>query len=81
MLTILIALFVNFLTRLSQKTNLSQTHLSVLLSIIAGTVYYIATNYYSIERKELVNVVAEIYACTQIAYNLWKKYIDPVKLH
>lgn len=71
---VLFGLAVNVITRLSWKLKLSKTYVSVLLCLIWWTAYYVMTNYYSVERKQLVIFVSGAYATSQLIYNLLKKW-------
>lgn len=70
---ILIWLLTQLLTRLSEKWKVSQTYVAVWLSIILWAGYYIATKYYSIQRQQVVEFIAGVYASSQLIYNLAKK--------
>lgn len=70
---LLIGLLTQLLTRLSEKWKVSQTYIALGLSIILGAWYYIATKYYSVERQQVVEFVAWVYATSQVIYNLAKK--------
>lgn len=61
------------LTKLSEKLKVSKTWLSIGLSLIGGTVYYVVSNYYALERSALVGFVTQAYASSQLIYNLIKK--------
>ena len=66
----LLTLATNVLTRLIKKTKISGTFVAMWLSIIGGAIYYIATNYYAIEREKLVWFVLGIYGASQLVYGL-----------
>lgn len=70
---ILLWLLTQFITKLSEKLKVSQTYVSIGLAFILGVGYYIATNYYQIERQQAVEWFAWVYASSQIFYNLFKK--------
>lgn len=69
----LLWLITSVLTRLSNKFKVSQTYLAIILSILLGAWYYVATNYYQVERQQLVERATWVYASSQIIYNLLKK--------
>lgn len=73
MAILLIWLLTQLLTRLSEKRNVSQTYIALWLSIILGAGYYIATTYYAVQRQQVVEFVAGVYASSQVIYNLAKK--------
>lgn len=66
-------LVVNILTYLSTKTGLSGTVMSVLLSILVGTMYYILTEHYAVTYQQLALFVWGAYATSQFVYNLLVK--------
>ena len=70
---LLIWLFVNILTWIATKLKVSWTYVAIWLSVIGGAVYYISQNYYPTEAKQVLAVLAWIYATSQIVYNLLKK--------
>lgn len=69
----LLWLIASALTWLSNKFKVSQTYLAIILSIILWAWYYVATNYYQVERQQLVERATWVYASSQIIYNLLKK--------
>ena len=71
--SVLIWLLVEILTKASEKWKVSQTYLAVGLSILLWAWYYIATKYYSVERKQVVEFVAWVYASSQLLFSLFKK--------
>lgn len=70
---VLLWVLTQLLTRLSEKTKLSQTYVAVILSILLWAWYYIATKYYSVQRQQVLEFVGGVYASSQIIYNLCKK--------
>lgn len=78
---ILIGLATNFLTRVSKKLNLSWTYMAIILSVVSWTIYYLATKYYVVERKEFITFLSGIYATSQIVFQLIKKLwiLDNIK--
>jgi len=69
----LLWLIASALTRLSNKFKVSQTYLAIILSILLWAWYYVATNYYQVERQQIVERATWVYASSQIIYNLLKK--------
>lgn len=78
---ILIWLLTNLLTWLAWKLKWSKTYISVAAAIVAGTIYYLATNYYSAQWQEVVTFIAGVYASSQLIFNILKKmwYLDSNK--
>ena len=70
---VLIWLLTQLLTRLSEKTKLSQTYIALWLSIILWAWYYVATKYYAIQWQQILEFVGWVYASSQLFYNLAKK--------
>lgn len=70
---LLIGFAVNVLTWVATKFKLSWTYVALILSLAGGAVYYLATNYYPDELKQVLIVLAWIYATSQTIYNLLKK--------
>lgn len=71
--TVLLWLLVQVITKFSEKFNVSQTYVSIGLALILWLGYYIATNYYQMERQQAVECFGWVYASSQIFYNLFKK--------
>jgi hypothetical protein len=61
------------ITELAKKLNISATYVSLWLAFIGGTIYYVAVNYYQLERKEVVTFVTGVYWASQVIYNIIKK--------
>ena len=74
MAEILIWLFVQIITKLSEKWWVSQTYLSIGLAILLWLCYWLLTNYYELEWQQAVESIWGIYASSQIFYNLFKKW-------
>ena len=70
---LLIWLLVEILTKASEKRKVSQTYLALWLAIILGAGYYVATNYYAIQRQQIVECMWWVYASSQLFYSLFKK--------
>ena len=70
---VLLGLLTQMITKASEKWNVSQTYLSIGLAIILGAGYYVATTYYNVEWKMIVNWIWGVYASSQIFYNVFKK--------
>ena len=69
----LLWLITSVLTWLSNKLKVSQTYLAIILSLLLWAWYYVATNYYAVERQQIVERATGVYASSQIIYNLLKK--------
>jgi uncharacterized membrane protein YwaF len=63
-------ILVNILTYLSKKLKLSGTVMSVLLSLLVGTMYYVITNYYGATYEQIAIFVWGAYATSQVIYNI-----------
>ena len=74
MAEVLIWLFVQIITKLSEKWWVSQTYLSIWLAILLWLIYWLLTNYYELERQQAIQNIWGIYASSQIFYNLFKKW-------
>lgn len=61
------------ITELAKKLHISATYVSLGLAFIGGTVYYVATNYYALQREEVVTFVTGVYWASQVIYNIIKK--------
>ena len=61
------------LTFASKKTNLSQTWIAMILSLVVWAGYYVAINYYNFQWESLVKFVGGVYASSQLIYNLIRK--------
>lgn len=72
---VLITLATNIITRLVKKLNIDGTFVAMGLALIGGAIYYIATNYYAIERETLVTFVLGIYGASQLVYGLIIKHL------
>lgn len=70
---ILLWLLVQIITKASEKRKVSQTRLSIWLALILWTWYYVLSNYYSIQRQQIVERAWWVYASSQIFYNVFKK--------
>lgn len=70
---ILLWLLVQIITRASEKWKVSQTRLSIWLALILWAWYYVLSNYYSIQRQQIVERAWWVYASSQIFYNVFKK--------
>lgn len=70
---LLIWLLTNILTRASKTLKLSGTYMAIIISVVAWTVYFLATKFYIVEWKELMVFLGGIYATSQIVYGLLKK--------
>lgn len=70
---ILLWLLVQIITKASEKRKVSQTRLSIWLALILWAWYYILSNYYSIQRQQIVERAWWVYASSQIFYNVFKK--------
>ena len=73
MTAVLLWLVVQIITKLSEKWKVSQTYVSIWLALLLWVGYYVATNYYSIQRQQAVEWFGWVYASSQIFYNLFKK--------
>lgn len=71
---VLFGLAVNVITWLAGKLKISKTYVSIWLSFVGGTVYYVMTNYYPVEWDSVVIFVGGVYATSQLIYNLLKKW-------
>lgn len=69
----LLWLIASALTWLSNKFKVSQTYLAIILSILLWAWYYVAINYYQVERQQLVEWATWVYASSQLIYNLLRK--------
>lgn len=70
---ILLWLLVQMITKASEKWKVSQTRLSIWLALILWAWYYVLSNYYSIQRQQIVERAWWVYASSQIFYNVFKK--------
>lgn len=70
---LLLWLFVNVLTRVAGKLNVSKTYIALILSIIGGWIYFYFTNYNLELWQELVKNIGWVYASSQVVFNLLKK--------
>ncbi len=70
---ILLWLLVQIITKASEKRKVSQTRLSIWLALILWAWYYVLSNYYSIQRQQIVERAWWVYASSQIFYNVFKK--------
>lgn len=70
---ILLWLLVQMITKASEKRKVSQTRLSIWLALILWAWYYILSNYYSIQRQQIVERAWWVYASSQIFYNVFRK--------
>ena len=70
---ILLWLLVQIITKASEKRKVSQTRLSIWLALILWAWYYVLSNYYSIQRQQIVERAWWVYASSQLFYNLFKK--------
>lgn len=70
---ILLWLLVQMITKASEKRKISQTYLSIGLAIILWAGYYVATTYYNMEWKAVLEWISWVYASSQIFYNIFKK--------
>jgi len=75
---ILLTLATNVITWFVKKFNISGTFVAMGIAIIGWAIYYISTNYFAIEWKQLVEFVIWIYGASQLVYSLIIKRI-PVK--
>jgi len=64
---------VNVLTYISKKFNLSGTYMAMIISLVWGAIYFLATKYYIVEWQEIVGFITWIYATSQVVYGLLKK--------
>ena len=71
--SVLIGLLVEILTKASEKRKVSQTYIAAWLSIILWAWYYIASKYYAIQRQQIIEFIAWVYASSQLIYSLCKK--------
>jgi len=62
------------ITELSKKLNVSQTYVSLWLAFLGWAIYYIATNYFALERQEVVTFATWVYWTSQVIYNIIKKF-------
>lgn len=60
------------LTRLAGKLGISKRLISVLLAIVGGAIYYVATNYYQATWESGVQFAVGVYGASQLVYNLLK---------
>lgn len=67
---VLITLATNIITRLVKKLNIDGTFVAMGLALIGGTIYYVATNYYAVEREQLVKFAVGVYGASQLVYGL-----------
>lgn len=70
---VLAGLLTWLITELSKKLKVSQTYVSLGLAFLWWTVYYIATNYYSLQWEEIVTFATGVYGISQVIYNVIKK--------
>lgn len=73
MTAVLLWLLTELLTKASEKFKVSQTYIALGLSVVLWAWYYVMSNYYSIQREQLVTFVAWVYATSQAIYSLGAK--------
>ncbi len=72
--TVLIGFAVSVITQIMKKFNISSTAMSMILSLVGGGLFWYFSNFQVEVWEELVKRTAEVYASSQIVFNLIKKF-------
>ena len=64
-----------FITEMAKKLHISATYVSLILSFVGWTIYFIATNYYEAEWNQVVFFATGVYGTSQLIYNIIKKFV------
>lgn len=77
LLTLLTWLLTNVITKLSEKTKLSQTRTAIIVSIILWALIYVGqifTTKYPVQREQCMAFIWWTYWMSQLIYNMISKY-------
>lgn len=77
LLTLLTWLLTNVITKLSEKTKLSQTRTAIIVSIVLWALIYVwqtLTTKYPVQRQECMEFIGWTYWMSQLIYNMISKY-------
>lgn len=64
------------LTWIAGKLKMDKMTVSVIISLILGSGYYVATNYYHLSWDEASAFVMGVYGASQVVYNFIKKFTE-----